>query len=193
MPAAAVVLHGVRRMRPTFLRWTIWILAVAKLPLGAQVLLNEIMFDPSLSEFTHEYVELINVGDQSVDLSGWRVGDVEEVDALVDAGGGMVLQSGGYALVLDSGYFESERGYDPLPEGVLVLTVEDATIGSGGLSNGKPETMRLMSADGEQVSAVTYTIWKRCRAFGGTNCSHTRQWVDGLGGLPMGRRHPGAS
>lgn len=73
-------------------------------PVYGQVVINEVMFDPSFSEFTHEYVELLNVGGNPVDLEGWRLGDEDETDLLIAVGGGPVLGPGGYALVLDSGY-----------------------------------------------------------------------------------------
>ena len=47
-------------------------------PLWGQVVLSEVMFDPAGSEFYDEFVEVQNVGDQAVDLTGWRVGDGEE-------------------------------------------------------------------------------------------------------------------
>ncbi|MDP6038908.1 MAG: lamin tail domain-containing protein, partial [Candidatus Latescibacteria bacterium] len=40
----------------------------------AQVVINEVMYDPAGSEFFDEYVELYNAGETPVDLVGWRVG-----------------------------------------------------------------------------------------------------------------------
>lgn len=102
----------------------------------AQVVINEIMFAPSGSEFFDEYIELFNAGDRVVDLTGWRIGDDEETNALV--GDAMVLAPGAYALVMDAGYNAHSTHYDPLPDTALNLTVDSATLGHNGLSKCMP-------------------------------------------------------
>ena len=120
----------------------------------AQVVINEIMFAPSGSEFFDEYIELFNAGDRAVDLTGWRIGDDEETNALV--GDAMVLAPGAYALVMDAGYNAHSTHYDPLPDTALNLTVDSATLGHSGLSNVHPERILLIAAAGDTVAAATY-------------------------------------
>ena len=124
---------------------------------SAQVILNEVMFDPSGSEFYDEFVEIRNLGNVPVDLRGWRVGDANEADLLLPLQDSTVLPPGAFGLILDSGYTEHSDRYDPLPGGVLLLTVDDATIGKGGLSNADPEPVLLVSADGDTVGRMAYT------------------------------------
>jgi hypothetical protein len=133
------------------------LLAAAVGAVRAQVVLSEVMFDPSGSEFYDEFIELQNLGPEPVDLAGWRVGDGVETDALRPVGTGTVLRAGAFALVLDSGYGEHSSRYDPLPDGVLLLTIEDAAFGRGGLSNAEPEAVVLVSASGDTVARMTYT------------------------------------
>ena len=120
----------------------------------AQVVINEIMFAPSGSEFFDEYIELFNAGDRAVDLTGWRIGDDEETNALV--GDAMVLAPGAYALVMDAGYNAHSTHYDPLPDTALNLTVDSATLGHNGLSNVHAERILLIAAAGDTVAAATY-------------------------------------
>ncbi len=120
----------------------------------AQVVINEVMFDPSGSEFFDEYIELFNTGERAVDLTGWRIGDDDETNAMV--GPLMVLAPGGYALVMDAGYGANSTHYDPLPDTALRLTVASATLGHSGLSNVHPERILLITAAGDTIGAATY-------------------------------------
>jgi hypothetical protein len=124
----------------------------------AQVILSEVMFDPSGSEFYDEYIEIQNLGNTPVDLQGWRVGDADETDVLLPLQGTMYLAPGAFGLVLDSGYTDHSDRYDPLPDGLLLLTVDNATLGKGGLSNSDPESVLLISADGDTVGRMVYSV-----------------------------------
>ncbi|MDA0746348.1 MAG: lamin tail domain-containing protein [bacterium] len=126
-----------------------------------QVVLSEVMFDPSGSEFYDEFIEVQNLGSDPVDLAGWWVGDADEVDEMVPRRGSGLLAPGAFGLILDSGYFEHSTQYDPLPEGVVVFTVPDATLGEGGLSEARAERVLLISAAGDTVGDVRYRIGNR--------------------------------
>ena len=125
----------------------------------AEVVLTEVMFDPLGSDYHDEYVEILNADrSESVDLSGWMIGDGREVDAVTPASDGAVLAPGQYGLILDPGYFESSGAYDPLPVDALLLTIRDSAFGSGGWSNSSPEPVILIDADGDTVASYTYSI-----------------------------------
>ena len=121
-----------------------------------RVVISEVMFDPSGSEFYDEFIEIQNTGSEPVDLAGWMAGDGDEADGLVFEGGS-VLQPGAFGLILDSGYFAHSTRYDPLPPSALILTVADATIGNSGLSNSTPERIVLVSSSGDTVGVMVYT------------------------------------
>lgn len=125
-------------------------------PVAAQVVINEVMFNPSGSEFYDEYVELFNAGDSSVDLSGWRLGDSNDTDAIVDVEMGLVLGPKQYALILDPDYFENSNSYGSLPEDVLIVSLDGATFGRGGFQNEKDESVVLISDAGQVVATMTY-------------------------------------
>ncbi|MBD3166178.1 hypothetical protein GF324_06250 [bacterium] len=120
------------------------------------------MYNPAGSEYATEYVELLNPDDQSVDLNGWLISDGTAADTLVPLipEGGLTLPAGGYALILDPDYLADGEGlYDAqIPPDALLLTVPDAAIASGGLSNSTAEMVSLLAPDGSVVSARTYLL-----------------------------------
>ncbi len=128
--------------------------------LFAQITFTEVMFDPAGPESSDEFVEILNLsGTDSVDLSGWWFSDGRAVDSLHDAGNGLVLAPGQYALILDPSYFGKSTSYDALiPQGALVLTLDNATFGSGGLSNSVARTLVLGDAAGDTASVYTYSL-----------------------------------
>ncbi len=123
-----------------------------------QVRLSEVMFRPdTLASYT-EFVEIVNLGDQPIDLNGWALGDSLDVDALLFPYGESVLSPGQFAVILDPGYFDHAHIYDALiPDSALVLTIEDASFGRYGLRNAPPLTIFLYNAGGMLVDSVRYT------------------------------------
>ncbi len=124
----------------------------------AQVRLSEVMFRPdTLANYT-EFIEIVNLGNQPVDLNGWALGDSLDVDALVAPQGTWILPPGHFAVILDAGYFDHATIYDALiPDTALVLTIEDASFGRYGLRNDPPLTIFLYNANGQLVDSVRYT------------------------------------
>ena len=131
------------------LGWQAW-------PAHSQVILSEVMADPAGSEHHEEFVELQNTGADSVDLSGWRLGDAEELDAIVDAGSGTRLAPGEFALVLDGSYGGNSAAYDSVRRWAGILTIEDRSFGRAGWSNSTPEVVLLRDARGGVADSFTY-------------------------------------
>jgi len=114
----------------------------------ADIILSEVMVNPTGPEYAREYVELYNRGAVPVSLSGWAIGDSLDMDAIVAHDAGLVLGPGRYALVLDPSYFEVSAPYDSIPPDALVVTIEDASFGRGGLVNSRPADVVLRSPGG---------------------------------------------
>ncbi|MFQ5583925.1 MAG: lamin tail domain-containing protein, partial [Calditrichia bacterium] len=126
---------------------------------SAQIILTEVMFDADTLENYNEFIEIYNNGTVHIDLNGWLVGDSAEQDLLLDAGNGLLLQPQQYGLILDPGYFENSTIYDGLiPPGALVLTIEDASFGSFGLSNSNAEPVILINSTGDTVQRYVYSL-----------------------------------
>jgi hypothetical protein len=139
-------------------------LAVLFLALSAdlysQVILTEVMFDPAGNENYDEFLEIFNTSvTDTVDLQGWQIGDQNETDLLVAARTNLLLAPQQYAIILDNGYFINSGFYDELiPPEALVLTIDDAAFGSGGLSNSAAESILLISNSGDTIASYQYSL-----------------------------------
>jgi Lamin Tail Domain len=114
---------------------------------------------PGAGEKAYEYVEILNASDVEIELSGCRIGDDPEPDALGidpleylagDGGCGSTtcLAPGQRALIVGQGYA------GPIGDG-LVLATDDTTIADAGLTNSEPVV--LWDALGNALS--TYRAW----------------------------------
>jgi len=127
---------------------------------SAQIILTEVMYDPSGPDRSDEYVEIYNHGASPVDLSGWQVGDGASFDTFVEVvAAGLVLQPQQYGVILDPDYFsDSSSTYNQLiPPEALILTIEGSTFGSGGLSNNSDEAIVLVNAAFDTLQRYTYS------------------------------------
>ncbi len=106
------------------------------------VVINEIHYDPPIKTDLAEFVELHNVTNQSVDISGWSL--TSGVNSVFAAG--TTIAAGGYAVIAqDAEKFEAKFGF--APDGVF----------TGRLSN-DGERVRLRNAEREIVDEVTYKL-----------------------------------
>ncbi|MFQ5771757.1 MAG: lamin tail domain-containing protein, partial [bacterium] len=126
----------------------------------AQVVLSEIMFDPLGNDTHDEFIEIVNLSESiSVNLSNWQISDGEGFDTIIEFNEGIVLNPKQFGIILDPSYFENSNTYDNLiPESSLILTIDNSTFGSRGLSNSTPETVSLIKSTGEIASQYTYSL-----------------------------------
>jgi hypothetical protein len=126
--------------------------------LCGQVVFSEIMFDVPGADYYDEFVELYNCSDSTVDLSGWQFSDSSAIDLLVDAGYGMLLKPGQFAVILDGSYFGHSTTYDSIiPSQALILTINDNALGQNGLANTHGERLYLFDASGRIVATYRYS------------------------------------
>lgn len=117
------------------------------------VVISEVMFNPEGTDSPNEFVEIVNLGAATVDLSGWRLADQHSVDDL--SGSLMLLAPGGYAVIFEADYDTTGGFYrDLLPGGALILFVDDNAIGNG-LSNDGDELF-LINGLGATVDSVSW-------------------------------------
>lgn len=105
--------------------------------------ISEIYADPAESgrDTAFEWVELVNVGSESVDLAGWQLGDAKAVSVLPAA----TVPPGGYVVIAAATAAQELAG---------ALAVAGGAIG-GGLNNAG-DTVRLLTPTGTEVDAVSY-------------------------------------
>jgi competence ComEA-like helix-hairpin-helix protein len=107
-------------------------------PAEVTLVISEVMANP-LVESTEEFIELVNVGTQAIDLAGYLISDGDSVDDIEGFDGGPTLMApGDYALILDAQY--PADGPYTVPGNVVLLTTDDLSIGNG-LANNDPVTL----------------------------------------------------
>ncbi len=131
------------------------------------VTITEVMFDPDGSESSDEFIELYNYSRSTTyDLTNWLVSDSaggNDSDKIVNAGEGLLLHPGQYAVIIDS------SSYNPLtyvyqnliPDTARILFINNATLGSGGLNNSSSEVVMLIksgSGPRDTLSRYRYSL-----------------------------------
>lgn len=123
------------------------------LPLCAQVLITEVMYDLDGTDSPNEFVELFNLSStDTVDLTGWQIRDKSSTDAIVDSGFGRELPPLGYGLLLEGDYnFSSGLYTDSIPPGVILMKVDDSSIGNGLSVN---DSLYLIDSSGTIIDSL---------------------------------------
>ncbi len=142
------------------------ILSLMANPAEVQVVINEVMANPKGSESgggspgdRNEFIELYNVTDDTIDLANWIITDLDDDDVVSRWTDGLLLVKypsvrirstllvpHSFALILDQEYTSTDtvggfaQPYE-LPEGTLILTVKNTTIGNG-LANNDPVVLK---------------------------------------------------
>ena len=98
-------------------------------PDSTKLTISEVMANP-IDEATGEFVELVNLESETVDLAGYYLSDGDAVDPILGFDGGPTeVPAGGIAVILDSSY--PNDGPYIFPAEAVLLTTDDASLGSG--------------------------------------------------------------
>ena len=125
---------------------------------SADLLINEIMYDPIQDDNYNEWVELYNPTNQSINISGWAITDNSAQDFLegdFDNGNGTtIIPPNGYAIIADHG----TRIYEnfSIPNNTIRLYVDDSSIGNGLGNSG--DKLILKNDTGETIDTVEWII-----------------------------------
>src|SRR3989344_7490225 len=76
----------------------------------AEVIVNEIMYNPKVSDEKHEWVEIINNSGSEVDITGWKFNDGSNhnlnIPPINNGQGSMKISGNGFAILAsDAGTF----------------------------------------------------------------------------------------
>lgn len=117
----------------------------------ASIIVNEIMYDLSGADDKHEWVELYNPDTADVDLTDWKFNDGSNHKLnppAADNGGrgSLILPTDGYLLLAD----DADTLASDLPnyQGTIIDTVMDL--------NNTGDTLKILNADGQEITAVVY-------------------------------------
>ncbi|HPG40450.1 MAG TPA: lamin tail domain-containing protein [bacterium] len=128
-------------------------------PVQSQIILSEIMFNAAGNERYNEFIEIFNSSAQTVDLSGWMIGDSDKYSPIIALDQGLLLQPGQYGLILVPTYFTASNQYAGLiPASALLLTTTLSQLGANGLANDRAETVYLYRADSSVADCRQYHI-----------------------------------
>jgi len=124
-------------------------LITALLPTGPGVIITEVMAN-AVNEDTGEFIEILNIGSSSVNLTGWGFTDGDAKDEIIPFNGKTpILKPGQFGVILDSEY----AGEYEIPPEALLLTTKNTTLGDG-LSTKDPIT--LFDEKGETVDTFSH-------------------------------------
>ena len=135
--------------------------SLAFAPATAQVLINEIMYDPAQSDYYNEWIEILNSGNSSADLTNWTLcgdllepGYVNHTDSELYSNEGLQLAAGQYAVITDGGSGTDVYGNFNVSQDALALHVSASSL-CGGLANAGG-TLYLNQSNGSAVDTATY-------------------------------------
>jgi hypothetical protein len=130
-------------------------MAGIELPIGSAgvgVIINEIMFDPVVidEESSAEYIELLNIGDEPIEVAGWRLYDRSERAQATIPLSTEAIPSGGYLLVAsDSSIYEA---FPALRDSTNVVTINRSSFSL----NLEEDDVRLRDGSGHTIDSLTY-------------------------------------
>jgi hypothetical protein len=126
----------------------------------AQVTFSEIMFDVATDENHDEFVEIFNLSfTDSLDFTGWQFSDSLGVDQIIPYRHGHKVPPRSFAVILDGSYSGNSLTYETIiPDSVVVLTIDNNTFGSNGLSNSRGEWLTIRDARGNLLCHYRYSI-----------------------------------
>jgi len=118
---------------------------------------SEIMFYPALAN--SEFIEIYNLSDSSIDLSGWKFKyQNSNEDFFVSTGDGLTLNSGQYAIIFEGDYnFQTGNYAGLIPDEALVLKTEDNSFGTNGMANTSDRVVYLINPLDEIIQEYTYS------------------------------------
>lgn len=127
---------------------------------SAQIVINEIMYDPSTTQGTdanQEWLELFNTTDQEQNVGGWTFGDAS--GATFTLPGGTTIPANGYLILAINNteftnFYTSATPQFPIPEGVQVLDWGSFNLNNDGAY--PVDTLTLKNASGTVKDQVSY-------------------------------------
>lgn len=113
-------------------------------PPSSSLRISEILADPPEPgrDAPYEWVEIVNISSQPIDLAGWTIGDATAADILP----ALLLPPGAYAVIAGSSAH--------LPPGIAIVRVTDGQIGNGIGNTG--DLLRLRDPAGRTIDELSF-------------------------------------
>ena len=125
---------------------------------SANILINEIMYDPEPNDNYNEWIELYNPTNQTINISGWSITDNSAQDYLEgdfeNGNGTTIIPAFSYVIIADHGTKIYENF--SIPNNTVRLYVDDTSIGNGLGNSG--DKLILKNKTGTITDAVEWII-----------------------------------
>ena len=123
---------------------------------SANLIINEVMYDPEQNDNYNEWIELYNPSNQSINITGWSISDNKAEDFLepdfIHGNGTSAIPPHYYATIADFGTKIYENF--SIPKNSIRLFVDDSSIGNG-LSNSKDKII-LKNETGFEIDSIEW-------------------------------------
>ena len=126
-------IRGFKSLPALFFLIVFFILLFTTQQSQANLVINEVMYDPSINDNYYEWIELYNPTNKSINLTGWSISDNSGKDFIEgnsDNGNGtIIIPPESYALITDHGT-KFYNNYS-VSNNTVKLYIDDASIGNG--------------------------------------------------------------
>ena len=134
---------------------------VLLLPNIYAVVINEIMYAPTQSEYYNEWIEIYNDGNSNINLNNWTLcgdelsaGYIDHADAKLKLNNSIILSPGDYAIITDGGSGTEVYSNFNVNGNGIALHVGGSTLCGGLVNSG--ETISLKDNSGNIMNSITY-------------------------------------
>ena len=133
-------------------------LMITLLPVAAQaqIVITEIMYNAASSEATNEtqYVEIANITNSPVDLTGWEIGDSQDGDW--NALPAVTLPARGIAVVFGSSLADFTNAFGPFSSNVTLISIGATMFNLSNSPSNVNETVAVRDGSMTLIDEVNY-------------------------------------
>ena len=125
---------------------------------SAELLINEVMYNPLQNDNCYEWIELYNPSNNSINISGWSLTDNSATDFLlgntINGNGTTIIPQKSYALITDQNtkIYENSSIFNK----TIKLFVDDSSIGNGLGNSG--DKIILKNSTGASIDDVEWIV-----------------------------------
>ena len=151
-----ILIRGFKSLPALLIFFVLFLILIVSIRGSANLLINEVMYDPLQNDNYNEWIELYNPTNKSINISGWAICDNYAEDFLegdVDNGNGTTtIPPYSYAIIADHGTKIYENF--SIPSNTIHLYVDDSSLGNG-LGNSQDKLL-LRNITGAEIDSIEW-------------------------------------
>ena len=151
-----ILIRGFKSLPALLIFLGLTILILTSLKCSANIVINEVMYNPIQNDNYNEWIELYNPSNQSINVSGWSIFDnyaEDFIEADFENGNGTtIIPPYGYAIIAD----HETKIYEnfSIPHNIIHLYVDDSSLGNG-LGNSQDKLL-LRNITGAEIDGIEW-------------------------------------